>query len=252
MRLDAAANRLAFEVRDADLLLADFYTLSLCNYKLDKLPLPAAKNWWLGLEDAYEGLLFLHGYGDRQVGQHKGILAYNAATINLQWQQPELAFYGVTIDGVLALNLQGQNLKLLQTKTGTIVSQNVSLDGGATAVASFNTVRSQACTYPMLYLEGEPYYSEVCDFLKHKLKVKPVKGIEYAETEQNIFTGFYTEDAHGNLDNTLCVFNLDGELQLQERIAHGLSGIGSDTFIIFNHKLYFIRQRNILVVYSLT
>jgi hypothetical protein len=252
MRLDVAANRLAFEIRDADLLLADFHTLDLDNYKLDKLPLPAAKNWWLGLEDAYEGLLFLHGYGDRQIGQHKGIFAYDAATANLRWQQPELAFYGVTQDGVLALNLQDQKLQLLQTKTGTIVAENVSLDNGAAAVANHNAVRSQACTYPMLYLEGEPYYNQVCDFLEHQLNVKPVKGIEYAETGQNIFTGFYTENAAGNLDNTLCVFNLDGELQLQERIATGLSGIGSDTFIIFNHKLYFIRQRNILVVYSLT
>ncbi|WP_162425766.1 DUF4905 domain-containing protein [Pontibacter pudoricolor] len=252
MRLDSAANRLAFELRDADLLLADFYSLDLDQHKLEKLPMPAAKNWWLGLEDAHEGLLFIHGYGDRQIGQHKGIFAYDAATTNLQWQQPELAFYGVTKDGVLALDLQDQNLKLLQFKTGTIVAENVSLDSGANAVADYNTVKSQACTYPMLYLEGESYYNEVCNFLEHKLNVKPVKGIEYAETGQNFYTGFYTENAHGNLDNTLCVFNLDGELQLQQCIAAGLSGIGSDTFIIFNHKLYFIRQRNILVVYSLT
>ncbi|MBC5772811.1 DUF4905 domain-containing protein [Pontibacter sp. KCTC 32443] len=252
MRLDAAANRLALEVRDADLLLADFYTLELTHNKLKKLPLPGAKNWWLGLEDVHEGLLLLHSYGDRQTGQHKGIMAYTAEEGKLQWQQPELAFYGVSADGILALDLQDQKLYLLDSQTGTILSENVSLVGGANSVAEYNIERTKACVYPMLFLEGEPYFTQVQDFLEHQLQVKPVKGIEYAETEQYILVSFYTETADGKLDNLLSVFDLNGELQLRQRIAHGLSGIGSDTFIIFNHNLYFIQQRNILVVYSLS
>jgi hypothetical protein len=252
MRLDAATALMALEVRDADLLLADFYSLELKQHKLTKLPLPAAKNWWLGLEDLHQGLLLLHGYGDRQLGQHKGIMAYTAQEGYLQWQHPELAFYGVTADGILALNLQDQKLYLLDPQTGTILPESVSLEGGAIAVAAYNNISSQACTYPMLYLEGEPYFAEVQNFLKDQLQVEAVRGIEYAETEQHILVSFYTETAAGKLDNTLSVFDLSGNLQLQQRIAHGLSGIGSDTFIIFNHNLYFIQQRNILVVYSLS
>ncbi|WP_202923745.1 DUF4905 domain-containing protein [Pontibacter fetidus] len=252
MRLDAATGLMALEVRDADLLLADFYSLETGPFTLSKLPLPAAKNWWLGLEDVHQGLLLLHGYGDRQTGQHKGIMAYSSQNGNLQWQQPELAFYGVTADGILALDLQDQKLTLLHPQTGTILPENMSLEGGANAVAAYNLTRSQACTYPMLYLAGELYFTQVQDFLRDKLSAAAVAGIEYAETEQHIVVSFYTETAAGKLDNMLCVFDLHGELQLQQRIAHGLSGIGSDTFIIFNHNLYFIQQRTILVVYSLS
>ncbi|MEJ8757180.1 DUF4905 domain-containing protein [Pontibacter sp. H259] len=252
LRPDATAQRLALEIRDGDLLLADFYTLELTKHELAKLPLPAAKNWWLGLEDAHEGVLFIHGYGDRQIGLHKGILAYNAETGTLQWEQPELAFYGVTSAGILALDLSTQTLTTLQTQTGTILTENLTLEAGAKAVANYNVARNQLCTYPMLYLPNEVYFTEVADFLEQILGVKPIGGIEYAETEQNFVISYYTEAGNGKTYNLLAVFTLKGDLLLNEPIATGLSGIGSDTFIIFNLKLYFIRQRTTLVVYSLT
>ncbi|HEY4652329.1 MAG TPA: DUF4905 domain-containing protein [Pontibacter sp.] len=252
LRLDPKANFLGLEVRDADLLLADFYTLELAGHELRKLPLPAAKNWWLGLEDVHDGLLLLHGYGNRQVGEHKGIMAYDAVTGVQVWQQTELAFYGITAAGILALDLQQKTLALLQANSGTIAGKEVSLESGAMAIANYSSVRYQTCTYPMLYLEGEPYFMEVAAFLAQQLQVSAICGIEYAETQKHLVISFYTQSADGKIDNNLSVFDLDGRLQLNERIAHRLSGIGSDTFIIFNEKLYFIQDRNTFVVYSLT
>ncbi|NEM98386.1 DUF4905 domain-containing protein [Pontibacter burrus] len=251
LRPDTTADRLGVEVRDADLLLTDFYTLCAEQHVLHKLPLSATKNWWLGLEDAHDGLLFLHGYGDRQIGEHKGIFAYDAAGGKLVWEQPELAYYGINSDGVLALDLKQKNLLQLQSDTGTITMQNVSLESGAAAVANYSNTRFQNCITPMLYLEGETYFAEVADFLEQQLQLQAVRGIEYAETDTCIVISFYISTPDGKLDNVLSVFDLSGELQLNTRIALGISGIGSDTFIIFNKKLYFIQDRNILTVYSL-
>ncbi len=251
LRLDAGAGRMALETRDADLLLAEFYTLDLSQHLLSKLPFPAAKNWWLGLEDAHNGLLLLHGYGNRQIGEHKGIMAYTSETGELQWEQPELAFYGVSEEGVLAFDTELQNLALLNANTGTILTKNVSVGNGAQQVAAYNAIRSQDCIYPMLYLQGEAYFTEVSNFVQYSLQVSPVKGIEYAETDKYVIVSYYAENKEEKLDNWLAVFDLDGKLIMNEQIAHTLSGIGSDTFIIFKQKLYFIRQRNSLVVYSL-
>lgn len=251
LRPDTVANRLGLEVRDADLLLTHFYTLSIPQHELKELPLPAAKSWWLGLEDAHNGLLLLHGYGDRQTGQHKGVFAYDAATGNLVWEQPELAFYGITSDGVLALDINQKTLLQLQAATGTITIKNVSLENGAAAVANYSSTRFQNCITPVMYLEGETYFAEVAGFLEQQLQLQAVRGIEYAETDTYIVISFYISTPDGKLDNVLSVFDLSGVLQLNTRIALGISGIGSDTFIIFNKKLYFIQDRNILTVYSL-
>nr|WP_255481137.1 DUF4905 domain-containing protein [Pontibacter sp. Tf4] len=252
MRLDTTANRLGLEVRDGDLLLADFYSLELSRNELTKLPLPAAKNWWLGLEDAHESLLLLHGYGNRQVGEHKGIFAYSSETGKLAWEQPELAFYGIAATGVLALEPEQKTLVQLQPDSGTIVRQNVSLVRGAEEVANYSRARYQHCTYPMLYLEGEKYFAEVADFLRQQLHVEPMGGIEYAEAGEYIVVSYYTTAANSKTDNMLSVFDLHGKPKLNKHLARGLSGIGSDTFIIFNQKLYFIQDRNTLVVHNLT
>lgn len=251
MCFDAAGGFVALEVRDADLLLARFYSLDTENFGLLELPLPAAKNWWLGLEDVHAGLLLLHGYGDRKLGQHKGVFAYSAGNGTLQWQHPEPAFYGIGNAGIVALDLQTQEVHLLQTVSGEKVITDLALEKAGEAIAAYSLERQRYRFVPMLYLEGEDYFGQVQQFLWQQLQVTAARGIEYAETGNSIVVSYYTEPEPGNLANYLAVFNLDGEMLLHELLASGLSGIGSDSFIIFMQKLYFIRQRQSLAVYSL-
>jgi hypothetical protein len=253
IRLDTACQRLAVEVRDPDLLLAYFYNLDIESKALQKLDVNPSKAWWQGLEDAQFGLIFLHGYGDRKTGQHKGITAIEASTGNIKWTLNEMAFYGLTDEGVLVYQADKPEdaQQVVLANTGTVVHKNVSHQHASQQTENYNELRYRACIYPVSYKEGEAYFGEVYNFLNMQAGVNPVAAIEYAEANNSIVISYYEESSPGILDNFVSVYDLEGNLCLNVKLGSGLSGIGSDTFFIFNLNLYLIQDKHIIQVYRL-
>ncbi|MCC9138366.1 DUF4905 domain-containing protein [Pontibacter silvestris] len=253
IRIDATEERLALEVRDADVLLAYFYTFNIKDHRIDELKLQQHITWWQGLEDAHDGLVLLHGYADRQLGQHKGITALNATSGNMQWEQPELAFYGIASDGLFAyLTADPEaDFSLIASSTGKNITDYVPQQEAIIAIDSYSLTRYSKCTYPMLYLQGGEYFSDLQVFLQQQLDVSVIKAIEYAEAGACFVASYYVQAGSDKLDNFVVVFDLEGHLLLQVQLGGSLDGIGSDTFFIFKDELYLIRNKNLLQVYKL-
>nr|WP_262914594.1 DUF4905 domain-containing protein [Pontibacter vulgaris] len=245
---------MALEVRDADLLIAHFYTLDCATYTLQEIKLPQQLTWWQGLEDAHQGKVYIHGYADRQLGQHKGILALEATTGKPAWESTGLAFYGIVAAGILAYpatELEA-DYTLLDAASGKTMESGISQLQATAAVNDFGRQRYSLCQYPVLYKEGETYFEQVRDFLNAmEFEAGPVQALEYAETENCFIISFYIASGKDKLKNILLVYDLAGEFLLQETLGCGLSGIGSDTFFIFGADLYFIQNRDILKAYQL-
>ncbi|WP_299820276.1 DUF4905 domain-containing protein [uncultured Pontibacter sp.] len=254
IRIDTACDKLALEVRDPDLLLAHFYTLDANGFTLHKLDLNPSKAWWQGLEDVQQSIVYLHGYGDRKTGQHKGVLALDASTGAALWTLAEMAFYGLTEAGLLVYTADAPEdaLCLLAPKTGTTISTSIDQQSAAQKAEDYSSSRYQNCVYPILYKEGEPYFDEVSNFLKLQSGAKPVKAIAYAETIYSVVISYYEEIGGELLDNFVAVYDLEGNLCLKVELGSALSGIGSDTFFIFNLNLYLLQDKHILQVYRLT
>jgi hypothetical protein len=253
MRLDAVGGWLAVELRDADLLQARFYTLQLPLGPPAELELPDHNTWWLGLEEAHAGQLYLHGYGDRKLGQHKGIWAFAADAGTPLWEQPDLALYGVAETGLLAYDPQNltAEMRLLDPRYGKTVQNDIPQKQAADWVQHFQNVRQQGVQYPQLYLQGEPYFEQVRDFLVQQLDCEPVSAIEYAETDTCLVVSYYLKKAQNKLGNYLAVFDLNGFLHLNELLAGAIDGVGSDTFFIFMRRLYFVQNKASVTAYSL-
>ncbi|MEJ8800692.1 DUF4905 domain-containing protein [Pontibacter sp. H249] len=253
IRIDTANNQLALEVRDPDLLMAYFYTLDAADLKLSSLNLNPSKAWWQGLEDALYGLVYLHGYGDRKTGQHKGITAVAPETGQVQWELQKEAFYGFSENGLLVYKADAPEdaLTVVDARTGSILGTGISQQEAAKNVTLFSRSRYAGCVYPVQYKEGEPYFEDVCNFLKAQSGAAPVKAVEYTETSSCIVISYYEYTNTGELDNFAVVYDLDGGLSLKVKLGSGLSGIGSDTFFIFNLNLYLLLDKQILQVYRI-
>ncbi|MHC2993530.1 hypothetical protein OB13_18840 [Pontibacter sp. HJ8] len=253
IRIDTAAGRLALEVRDSDVLLASFYTYDCHSRALHQLEQPERLTWWLGLEDAHQGMVYLHGYGDRKVGQHKGIRALNAATGEEFWHRPELTFYGIDGLGILAYFPDSQEayLQLLDARYGKTLQNDINQKQAAARVNAYSQERYREILHPVLYQEGEEYFNLVRDFLSQQLQCEAVRTIEYAETDDWMVISYYVAAEKNKLDNFLAVFDLKGILHLNEVLANGLDGVGSDTFFIFMRSLYFVQNKKSLTAYSL-
>lgn len=253
MALDAEGNRLALEIRDGDVLLAHFYTLELAHFTLTQLNTPEEPAWWLGLEDAHQGMVLLHGYGDRKLGQHKSITALHGPKNQISWQQPAKAFYGISKAGIVLYDPEQPEagFEIADTSSGEIIQTGLAQQQALQLVEQYTSQRFKKHISPDLYLEGEPYFEQVQVFLEQQLGVTAIAGIEYAETDHAIIISYYTSAGKETWQNKLAAWTLAGELLLQIELAAGLSGIGSDTFFIFEGRLYFIKEKVSLHVYDL-
>ncbi|PVY37374.1 DUF4905 domain-containing protein [Pontibacter virosus] len=253
IRLDTPGGWLALEVRDADLLQTRFYTLHHADGQLLELKLPDHNTWWLGLEDVHEQVLYLHGYGDRKLGQHKGIRAFAVDSGKALWQQPDLAFYGVEEHGLLAyeVNQARTELLLLESGYGKTLQNDIRQKEAADRMQRYHKLRFEAVLYPHLYHEGEVYFEQVRNFLMQELDCEPVRALEYAETDTCLVVSYYKEAGEKKLDNFLAVFDLNGFLLLNELLAGAIDGVGSDTFFIFMRNLHFVQNKTTLKAYSL-
>ncbi|GAB3203286.1 hypothetical protein ABID22_000924 [Pontibacter aydingkolensis] len=253
IRIDTACRKLALEVRDPDLLLTHFYTLDAAGFILQKLDINPSKAWWQGLEDAQYGMVYLHGYGDRKTGQHKGITALSADTGNQEWSLDDMAFYGLSQEGMLVYNPNApeEALTIIGPENGDTIQTDISQYRAAQQVSDFSSDRYRDCVYPVLYMQGESYFEDVCNFLIEQSGARPVQGIAYAEANSCIVISYYAQAESGELDNFVVIYDLEGKLRLKVKLGSGLSGIGSDTFFIFNLGLYLLLDKQILQVYSL-
>ncbi len=253
IRLDTACQKLAIEARDPDLLLAYYYTYDISSNTIRQLDLNPSKAWWQGLEDAQFGLVFMHGYGDRKIGQHKGITAIEASTGSVKWTHVDMAFYGLTDNGVLVYQAEKPEAaqQLVSATTGELHTKSISHHEAAQQTENYAKLRYKDCFYPVKYYEGEAYFEDVYNFVHQHAGVKPVAAIEYAETANYIIVSYYKASGKGILDNFVSVYDLEGNLCLNVKLGSGLSGIGSDTFFIFNLNLYLIQDKHIIQVYRL-
>ncbi len=197
--------------------------------------------------------MFIHGYGDRKLGEHKGIKAVSAAASSVEWEERSLCFYGLAEEGLVAYpaSVPEGGFVLLDYASGKILRRDLSQQAAFDLVNKKSLNRHKACSFPLLYKEGEAYFEQVKQFLMAQLPSEPIGAIEYAETADFLFCAYYEKDDAEKLQCKLAVFDLEGNMYLHETLGSGLTGIGSDSFFIFGGNLYFIRNRSSFVIYSL-
>ena len=103
---------------------------------------------------------------------------------------------------------------------------------------------------PLVYEEGEEHFATVAQFLQLYLKVNAQKNCEYLHVFDNIVISFYTAEVE-KLANHIAVFDADGNLLLHQLLAEDLQKPGSDTFMVWNHHLFFIENSICLKGYNL-
>src|SRR5690606_38770341 len=126
---------------------------------------------------------------------------------------------------------------ILDTTNGEILQLKLSQQEASAKVARYASERYASCINPVQYLAGEGYFKDVSSFIQHKLAAESVGLLEYAEFNNFIVVSYYLQLPENKLANYLVVFDAGGQILLKECLGEGLTGLGSDTFIIFNQNL---------------
>jgi hypothetical protein len=103
---------------------------------------------------------------------------------------------------------------------------------------------------PFQYLDGEPDFETVKDFLKSKFRVTPMLGVEYREHAGYMIISYYVGDP-AHFANRIALFNTQGDCLYEYEIGTNLKGIGVNTFFIVSGRLFFVKNRTELVTFRI-
>jgi hypothetical protein len=253
LRPDEKTNWLAIEVRDADSLMNGFQVIHSQTGAAVLTGYQAPEGWWSGLDDLYDGLLYLHGKGNQRYGRHQGITALAPATGQICWQQPDFSFYGLTEKVLVARQAGEESLDFmaLDRKTGHIISALPDVADVKSMLTQFNAGRQQANLVPGFYPQDQAYFKDLATFILLKLGEGAVLGIDFLETGRYFVLGYYVPGAGPKMHYRVAAFSLTGDLLLAQELAADCEGIGSDYFFILQDTLILIKNRRTLLGFKL-
>ncbi|MGV3641742.1 MAG: DUF4905 domain-containing protein, partial [Adhaeribacter sp.] len=218
LRPDEKTSWLAVELRDADSLMNAFHVVHsrsgaavLANYQ-------APEGWWAGLDELYDGRMYLHGKGNQRYGRHLGITALDPATGQVVWQQPAFSFYGLSRNLVVARPAGEEALELLglDPASGQVLENSLDATQIKAGLLAFQQERQQQHLVPAFYPESQVYFRDLATFISRHLQQEALLGIDFLETGRYFVLGYYVAGGETGMRYQVPAFTLAGELLLQQ------------------------------------
>jgi hypothetical protein len=197
------------------------------------------ESWWIGISTLVGERALLHVYDDDQNPEQKSLLLWDIKRDEI------LAFYH---NASLSKRLLGGFLMSQEE-----VQYEVDWEGKTTSRLPEIKSHHQDNTmlhYPFQYHPEEEEFDTIKTFITQNINVSPEAGVEYMETDHNVIISYYIREDK-MLSNFLLIIDLDGRILLNQKINTSASGIGRDTFFIFERKLVFITNNSSLYVYAI-
>jgi hypothetical protein len=249
LSLDASENLLVLEVRNEEDRSVNFSGLDVKNKMLLWQSASPENSWWMGLESAGDGKVYLHKYKDPQNPIHEGITVLDGKTGKEIWQDPKKTFLALSDGFVIASEGEDEDKKYLklESKTGKAVQE---LDTKALFKARSNQKQNESLKNSFHFSAESPHFSKIAGFVKQITNMEPVTGMDYLEYEEQVVISFYLYAKEG-LENYLLVIDEEGNIRFKECLGTHLKGIALDTFFVFGDLLIFVKEKKEIVIFKI-
>lgn len=234
-------NRLLITTRDSEKLAVSFSLFDLAEQKFLWKNISFEESWWVSVYHFADNVIVFQTYDDTQNIEARSIFGFNSSSLEADW----------AVDNVKLFNVQSNVLSLasmdspettfgINIQTGQEVSEEVVFS---------DEDQDSSALYPTHYETDNPHFETISKFLKEKVQVHLEGSCDYLEWGDYFAVSANTKvEAGYNLD--LFVFNLEGELVLQQSLESGLKGLATGTFFIVNQALIFVEGKRNLIVYG--
>jgi len=251
--------------RTGTLLWDDFILTDMVSQK------PIGDGWWVGMETAYKGLVYFHGYYSPNIPEHLGIWAIDPSTRTLKWARPDLGYLCMTDNKMVALRnimIEGyaeRAFLTLDPMTGETLE-----DFGQDA-DTVNALRQRA---PNLLTEQEvilPEHltdssSEFMQAIRLAKTATPsarvIGGMDVLTHQDKIILGYHEQTNQMvstsagakvlGLNYHLFVFDQQRRVLYNDLLGIQMSGLLVDGFFVRHHRLYYVKERNTLFALDLS
>ncbi|RFM25358.1 MAG: DUF4905 domain-containing protein [Candidatus Thermochlorobacter aerophilum] len=232
---------------------------------------PIGDGWWVGMETAYHGLVYFHGYYSPNIPEHLGIWAIEPLTRTLKWARPDLGYLCIVHNKMVALRnimVEGyaeRAFLTLDPMTGEMLE-----DFGQNAT-TVNALRQQA---PSLLAEQEVVLPEhltdsSSEFMQATNLVRMVAphariigGLDILPHQDKIILGYHEQTNQMvstpagtkvlGLNYHLFVFDHQRHVVYSDLLGTQMSGLLVDGFFVRHHRLYYVKERNMLFAIDLS
>jgi hypothetical protein len=133
------------------------------------------------------------------------------------------------------------SFRFLEIETGKVISDNPQ---------QIEWIHTNNTVHPFQYLDGEPEFETVKNFLRSTRQLMAKLGAEYLEYAGHVIISYYAGDPTG-FNNLLALFNSKGECLYETEIGTNLKGIGTNTFFITSGNLFFVKNKTELVTFRI-
>jgi len=244
---------LVVEARHSDRKVS-FAAVDLANKKLLWNHFVLPESWWSSGVLLQNGILFVQTFPEGQNPEPRGISAIEVevevATQQLRWHQPDLQFLQlVTSSRLLARKPTGAGFQyyMLDVTTGIILEESPT----PFAELPVPPLVPGRLRFPTHYTPDDQYFESIATFVFQTLRISPQFAFDYAEINHCIIISYYIY-AEKQIENFLAVFDTHSRVPLlHEKIATQRTGIGRDTFFIFDQLLIFVKEQTVLLSYEI-
>lgn len=246
MLAEPGARYLVLEIRNEDKHQVSFAVVALESDELIWKEVIFEEPWWIGATATDGGIVVFHIYQDSQNPQNKNYFAVDVASQRQIWHSDTFQVMGIEGNDLLGFEKQkdSREYKLISIKD----KKEIPLSKAD--IERLLPGENKNLRYPFHYIETQPHFETVKQFIIQYTNTKPVQGCEYLEYKNLILISYYIQESSA-LANYLLVIDMEGQLYLQEALDKRLSQIGLGTFFIANDKLVLIKEKNQLISYAL-
>lgn len=119
MEIDSISDTILIETREVADKRVHFSSINLQTGKICFDYLENEERWMAGIEAAHDGVLLVHNYQSESGPAHKGLIAIDVLTGKVLWQNYNLTFDQLTINGPLLYDTRFQPKRLMLTDIHT-------------------------------------------------------------------------------------------------------------------------------------
>ncbi len=245
---DVSAPLLSIEIRQPDHRVS-FAVLNVATRQLLWKDFVPPERWWSSSALLHHGVLLLQTFPDGQNPDPRGLWAIDAYTSRILWTNPEKQLLNLYTDTQILTRNVKENIDtyaVLELENGQVIEISPEM-----LYSGNRTETRNRLFFPVHYPADSPYVENIAGFLSEKLKVLPEKVFDYLEYNQYIVISYYIYSGK-ELENFLVVFDTHSHvLRLHSRLATQRTGIGKDTFFIFDQLLFFVHEQTTFLGYEL-
>jgi hypothetical protein len=244
---DETSQVLILEIRNADIFQTTFTAIQLPDFEVLWQDFNLQEPWWAGVSAVSEGMMYVYFFPDSQKPESREILAIDIYTRQSCWHSPIHQFYQLDNQGLIAGKWQGNEwiYELLDKKNGQLIEANLPIKNEENLEKSLNSI-----VLPQHYPAQTPYFDTIKQFFTEGLNIEIINSVDYLEITDYILIAYFLQK-NEEFQNNLLILDTNAQILLHTTMNHKSEGKASESFLLINHQLFFIKDKSELIAYQL-